>query len=102
SEELGLDRKNAKKLLNDERHVEANDHEPEAPFAEPLRKHAAAHFRKPILQATEHCEDDCAYRHEMKMRHKEIAVLSLPVERHAGMTDSGDARDKELDETGES
>src|SRR5438552_963939 len=88
-------------MLNDERHVEADDHEPERPFAEALREHAAAHFRKPILQATNDCEDDRAYRHKVKMCDEEIAVLSLPIECHAGMTDSGQTRDKELNEKGD-
>src|SRR5437762_4758740 len=35
------------------------------------------------------------------MRDEKVTVLSLPVERHAGMTDSGEARDKELDEKGD-
>src|SRR6266446_9813966 len=85
-------------MLDEEGHVKSNDHEPERPFTEPLREHATAHFRKPILQATDDCEDDRAYRHKVKMCDKEVAVLSLPVERHAGMTDSGQARDKELNE----
>ena len=63
-----------------------------------LRQHAAAHLWKPILDAAEDCEDDRAYRHKVKMCDEKVAVLSLPIECHAGMTDSGEARDKELDE----
>src|SRR6476646_10016256 len=88
-------------MLDEEGHVKSNNHEPERPFAEPLREHAAAHFRKRVVQATDDCEDDRAYRHKVKMCDKEIAVLSLPIECHAGMTDSGEARDKELNEKGD-
>src|SRR5438477_12183200 len=88
-------------MLNEKGQVKADDHEPERPFAETLRKHAAAHFGEPILQATDDCEDDRAYRHKVKMCDEEIAVLSLPIERHAGMTDSGQARDQELNEKGD-
>ena len=63
-----------------------------------LGNHAAAHFRKPILHGTDDCEDDRAYRHKVKMCDEKVAVLSLPIECHAGMTDSGEARDKELNE----
>src|SRR6266446_1495919 len=77
-------------MLDEEGHVKSNDHEPERPFTEPLREHAAAHFRKPILQATDDCEDDRAYRHKVKMCDEKVAVLSLPIECHAGMTDFGD------------
>src|SRR6267378_906944 len=88
-------------MLNEEGHVKSDDHEPEGPFAEPLREHAPAHFRKPVVQATDHCEDDRAYRHKVKMCDEKVAILSLPIECHAGMTDSGEARHKELDEKGD-
>ena len=55
-------------------------------------------FGKPILDGAEDGEDDRAYRHEVEMCDEKVAVLSLPIECHAGMTDSGEARDKELDE----
>src|SRR5882724_12306824 len=35
------------------------------------------------------------------MRDEKVTVLSLPVERYAGMAYSGEARDKELDEKGD-
>src|SRR5713101_3684638 len=47
-----------KKMLNNERHVKADDHQPESPFAEPLREHPPAHFRKPILNASHEREED--------------------------------------------
>ena len=55
-------------------------------------------FGNQYCMATDDCEDDRAYRHKVKMCDEEVAVLSLPIECHAGMTDSGEARDKELDE----
>src|SRR6266404_8221286 len=85
-------------MLDEEGHVKSNDHEPEGPFTEPLREHAAAHFRKPILQATDDCEDDRAYRHKVKMCDEKVAVLSLPIERHNSVADSSDPGDKELNE----
>src|SRR5439155_18638210 len=84
-----------------ERHVEADNHEPEGPTAERLRHHSPAHLRKPVVQATYDGENDRADGDIVEMRDEEVAVLSLPIERHAGMTDSGEARDKELDEKGD-
>ena len=55
-------------------------------------------FGNQYWMAAEDCEDDRAYGHKVKMCDEKVAVLSLPIECHAGMTDSGKARDKELNE----
>jgi len=57
-------------MLNDERHVEPDDHQPERPLAEPLREHATSHFRKPILNASHEREEDRARGNEVKMRYE--------------------------------
>src|SRR5882762_6719062 len=88
-------------MLDDERHVEADDHQPESPFAEPLRQHPPAHFRNPVVDARHDGEDDRAHGDEMKMRDEIIAVLCLPIERHNRMADSGYAGAKELNEKGD-
>src|ERR1700688_3799414 len=51
-------KKETTRMLDNERHVEANAHQPERPFPEPLREHATAHFREPILDASHEGEDD--------------------------------------------
>src|SRR6266850_3997831 len=55
-----------KEMLNNERHVKANDHQPESPFAEPFGEHPAGHFRKPILNASHEREEDRARGNEVK------------------------------------
>src|SRR4030088_1736960 len=75
------------KMLNDKRHVEADDHQPESPFAEPLREHPSAHFRKPKLHGSQEREEDRAHGDEVKMGDEIIAVLGLPIEGHDRVAD---------------
>src|SRR5437899_12979291 len=89
------------KMLNNERHVEPEDHQPESPFAEPLREHPPTHFRKPILDARHEREEDPACDNEVKMRYEKIAVFCLPIERHDRMADPGYPGEKELNEKGD-
>src|ERR1700681_1214692 len=88
-------------MLNNERHVKANDHQPESPFAEPLREHPSTHLRKPILNASHEREEDRARGNEVKMRYEKIAVLCLPIEGHDRMADPGYPGAKELNEKGD-
>src|SRR5437660_8794027 len=89
------------KMLNNEGHVEADNHQPERPLAEPLREHPSTHFRKPILNASNESEEDRACGNEVKMRYEKIAVLCLPIERHDRMADSRYSGAKELNEKGD-
>src|SRR5438552_6522990 len=86
------------KMLNDERHVEADDHEPERPSAQALREKSPAHLWKPVLKGPEDGEDDRAYGDEMKMGDEIIAVLRLPIEGHNRVADPGDSGAEELNE----
>src|SRR4026209_988812 len=86
------------KMLNDERHVEADDLEPERPPPQSFREKSPAHFRKPILSGTEDGEDDRAHGDEMEMGDEKVAVLCLPIEGHDCVTDPRNSGAEELDE----
>ena len=51
-------------------------------------------FGKPILDGADDREDDGADGDKVEMCDEEVAVLSLPIECHAGMAYSGDSGDR--------
>src|SRR4029453_6683245 len=81
-------------MLNHERQIEADGHQPKHPFTDSLGHHSAAHFRKPIVNPAQDREDDQADKNVMKVRNEVIAVLGLPVERRDRVTDAGESADK--------
>src|SRR3546814_15305365 len=64
--------------------VEADEQQPEAPAAQPLREGFPARRRYPVIEGAEQREDHAADQHVMEMRDDEVAVVDLPVERHRG------------------
>ena len=81
-----------------ERQVEADEKQPEMPFAQPLAQQAAGRFGKPIVNGREDHEYQRANQHVMEMRDHEVGIVQLPVERGAGQHDARQPGDQELEE----
>src|SRR3984957_5950707 len=80
-----------------ERQVEANQEQPEMPFAQTLAQHSASYFGIPVVERGEDCEQDSAYNHVMKVRHYKIGQAKLPIERRGGLQDACQTRNEELE-----
>jgi hypothetical protein len=62
--------------------VEADEHQPEHPLAQPVGHHPPRRMRNPVIGPAEQREHHPADQYVMQMRHDEIAVMRLQVERH--------------------
>ena len=61
--------------------MKADDEEPEMPLAQRLAHHPARHLRIPVVKGPEKYEDDRSNQNIVEMRHDEIGVVQLPVQR---------------------
>src|SRR3546814_6996000 len=59
-----------------------NEHQPENPHAQPLRKGAAAHHMYPVVKGVEQRKNHSSDQHIMQVGNDEIGIMRLPVERH--------------------
>ena len=75
--------------------VEADEHRPEIPAAEPLVHHPAGDLGEPEIGRADHREDVDADQHVMEVGDDEIGVGQLPVDRHARGHEARDAADHE-------
>ena len=64
-----------------ERQVEADDEQPEVPLAQRLAQHSPGHLGEPVVERAEDREEDAAHDDVVEMRHHEIRVAELPIER---------------------
>ena len=78
----------------EERHVEADEEQPEIPLAEPLAQHAAGDLREPVVERAEQREHRAADQHVVEMRDDEERVVHLQVERHRREHHAGQAADR--------
>ena len=86
----------------EEADVEADEHDPERPLAEPLAHEPAGELREPVVDAADDREDVDADQHVVQVGDDEVGVGELPVDRHRGGHEAGDAADHEDDhEAGE-
>ena len=60
--------------------VEADQEQPEMPFAQSFAQHAAGHLRIPVVEGGEEHEEDCTDQHVVKVSDDEIGAAKLPVE----------------------
>ena len=88
----------AQPVLHQERGVEADEQQPEVHLAEPLVEHPAGHLREPEVEAGEHREHDGAEQHVVEVRHHEVGVGDVEVQRRAGQEDAGQAAEQERDQ----
>ena len=88
-------------MHREEGEVEADEHGPEARSPEALTEHASRDLREPEVERGEDREHDGAVQHVVQMRHDEIAVGRLPVERQHGDHDTGDPAEQEHEQESE-
>ena len=79
----------------EERRVEAEEGQPEVPFPERLRVHAAGHLREPVVDAGVDREHRSAEEHVVDVRDDEVRVRRGDVDRHRPEVDPGEAADDE-------
>src|SRR6187200_421613 len=88
-------------VLRHEGDVEADEENPELPFAEALVELATEHLGPPVEDAGEDREHDAAEQRVVEVRHDEVAVVHLPVDRERGEVDPGEPADDEEREEAE-
>jgi hypothetical protein len=82
----------------EERHVHANEQQPEVPSPEALVEHLSGELRPPVVDPGEDGERDTADEHIVEVAHNEVGVVRLHVERHGGDHHACDPTDDEGDE----
>ena len=80
------------------REMEADEEDPEVPFAEFLIEHAAGYLRVPVVEGGENHEEDGADQDVVEVRDQEVGAAELPVEGGNREHDAGEAGDEELEE----
>ncbi len=88
----------AGEVHREEGHVKAHEHQPETPAAQPLGQGPLADERCPVIEGREQRKHHAAEQHVMQMRHDEVSVVRLQVERDHGDHDAGQAADDEHEE----
>ena len=75
--------------------MEPDEREPEVHLAQPLVEHPAGHLREPEVHPAEHREHDRAEQHVVEVRHDEVRVRDVPVDRRRGEQYPGQAAEQE-------
>ena len=78
-------------VLRQERHVEADEDEPELQLPELLVEHPAEQLRPPVGEAAEDREERAAEEHVVQVRDDEVRVRDVPVDREDGEEDPREA-----------
>src|SRR5205085_8641053 len=81
--------------------IESDEEKPERQRTEFLAVHTPAPLREPVVKSAEEREERAADQHVMQMRHDEVRVMKLPVERHRRDEESRQSTDDEDDEEAE-
>ena len=82
-------------MLRHEGDVEADEQQPELPFAETLAQPAPEHLGPPVEEAGEDREDHAAEQGVVEVRDDEVAVVHLPVDRKRREVDPRQPADDE-------
>ncbi len=77
--------------------MEADQEQPEMPFAEGFIQHSSSHFWVPVIERGEDGKHNPAYHRVMKMRDYEIRQAKLPIEGGTRQHDAGQAGNQELE-----
>ena len=85
----------AGRVLDQEGHVEADEHQPERQLPERLREHPAAHLREPVVEPGEDPEHRAAEQHVVEVGDHEVGVVQLPVDGEDRQDHARDAADHE-------
>src|SRR5271168_2201551 len=78
--------------------MKSDEEKPEVKFGERLVVHSPGHFREPVVERSKGSEQNAADDHVVEMRDHEVRTPKLPVKWGDAQHDSGEARDKELEQ----
>src|SRR5712664_4293732 len=78
--------------------MESDEEEPEVGFAERLVVHLSGHLWEPVIECAESREKNGAHDDVVKVRHDEIGISKVPIERCCAQHDPRKAGDQELKE----
>src|SRR5262249_4761929 len=83
----------ARNMHHIEREMKSDEEKPEMKLAESLVVQFSRHLWKPVIESGKDIEDNGANDHIVKMRHDEVRMTKLPIERRRGQHDSGQSRE---------
>src|SRR5688500_6506560 len=79
----------------EEGNVEADEHQPEVPASQALAEQLTGELGQPVIETGKDREDHTTDQHIMEMRHHEIGIMHLPVQRDGCSHASGDTAEDE-------
>ncbi len=88
----------ADQVHQEEGQVEADENQPEGGHRQAMDGRAAGQQRQPVVERRQHRKGQRAGHDVVKVGDDEIAVMRLPVERHDGEHDAGQAAQREDEE----
>src|SRR5262245_62560343 len=88
-------------MLRVESKMKADEKEPEMPQAQFLVKHPPHRFWIPVVNGGKDGERKTTDQHVMKVRHHEVRVGQLPVERRHGQHNARQSSDQKMKEEGD-
>ena len=88
-------------MHHEESQVEADEDQPEGRYRQPVHGGAPCQQRQPVVERRKHRESEGASHHIVHVGDDEIGVVGLPVERHHGEHDAGQAAHHEDEEEAE-
>src|ERR1700756_1787695 len=84
---------NARNVHHVERQVESDQEEPEMPFAEAFTQHSAGHFGVPVIESGKQRKQNSPYDYVVKVSDNEVRETKLPIDRRAGLDNTGETSD---------
>ena len=85
-------------VLDEKRHVEAYEHQPEVQPTHAFGEHPSAHLWKPVIQPRHHREQSSAEQNVVHVRYYVIRVSELPIEGDGREGDAGQPADGECEQ----
>src|SRR5690606_32097750 len=79
----------------EEDQVDTGERNPEVDVAEPSVNHTAEHFGEPVINTGEHPEEGSAYDNQVEVRHYEVGVVQLNIDRRVTEEYPGNTSRKE-------
>jgi hypothetical protein len=91
----------AQPVLHEEGRVEPDEQGPEVDLAHRLVHHPAGHLREPEVDPGEGGEHDRAEQHVVEVRHHEVGVRDVEVQRRGSQQDAGQSAEQECHQEAE-
>src|SRR3984893_18190035 len=85
-------------MLRIEGQMETQDEQPEVPFSKRFAEHPASGLGEPVIKAAEQREYRSTHERVVEVRHYEIRIRQLPVQRRDAQHDAGEPGDEKLEQ----